>query len=56
MPDKFLNGEIFPVDFRYEWSWFNPRTDWEPLIARVFEKISRDSKTSQHNKEKLKEP
>lgn len=27
-------------------SWFDPRTDLEPLMARVFEKISRASEPS----------
>ena len=36
-------------------SWFNPRTDLEPLMARVFEKISRDSEPSLQNQEKLEE-
>ena len=55
MTDKFTNGTLFPIDFRCEWSWFNPRTDLEPLMARVFEKISRDSEPSLQNKEKLEE-
>lgn len=36
-------------------SWFDPRTDLEPLMARVFEKISRDSKPLRQNEEELKE-
>ena len=53
MTDKFTNGTLFPIDFRCEWSWFNPRTALEPLMARVFEKISRDSEPSLQNKEEL---